>query len=70
MIDSSYVVFKIKVDQEKVKKEWEEFITKPEQDTLLDENTRIVLQSLMCSEYIFVPEQQLSRFIKYGEVIK
>lgn len=70
MIDTGYVVFKIKVDHKKVAEEWEDVITRPFDSKIMEDNEKLILQSLMCSEYIYVPEQQLSRFIKFGEIIK
>ena len=70
MISSSDVVFKIKVNHKKVQEEWDDFITNPEYTGVLRETLCNQLQALLCSEYIYVPEPHLSRFLKYGEVVK
>ena len=70
MIEDSYVVFKIKVNHKKVQEEWDDFITNPNYTGVIRDSMYVQLQALMCSEYVYVPEPQLSRYVKYGEVVK
>lgn len=69
MIDSKETVFKLKVDHKKVKSIYEEYKNYPEKEELVDEQTTILFEALLCSTYVYVPESQLSRFIKYGKVL-
>lgn len=73
MTHSDKVIFILKVDHDKVVKEYNKykaFIEKERESKLLREQNVLLYQALLCSEYIHVPEDQLGRFIKFGAAIK
>lgn len=69
MIEDREVVFKLKIDHKKVHEAYDEYKTNPEKEEILDEQAIILFEALLCSTYVYVPESQVGRFIKYGQVI-
>lgn len=69
MLDIREVVFKIKVDHKKVKEAYEKAKKGRRKQNEIDEQIAMIFEALLRSQYIYVPESQLARFIDYGEVI-
>lgn len=58
------VVFKMKVNYADVEKEYQKVLETP-QSNLIRMSTLKILTALLCSEYVYVPESQLERYLPY-----
>jgi hypothetical protein len=70
MIEDREVVFKLKIDHDKVRKKYAKYLESPEKSELLDEQQVLLFNALLCCTFVYVPESNLSRFIEYGKVIE